>query len=140
MRRSRDTFQRMMDRMEDMFREFDVDLDQQLPQRAGRLPVDIEETGGQLIVCADLPGIEKDQITLQVTEDTISIDATDEREVTEEGKNYVRQERRNRRYKRRLDLPVTVDPDSADAEYKNGVLTVTIDKAGTGGKYDVDIE
>ncbi len=146
-----DTFRRMMEKMEDRFRDleetfrtFERDFDDEfsgaLRNRFGSFPVDIEETDDHVTVRADLPGIEKDQIDINVTENMVNIAAQDEREVREEGKNYVRQERRSQNYNRNLRLPVPVDPDSAEASYDNGVLTVMIDKPSSGTGTSVDIE
>lgn len=143
-----DTFQRMMKKMEDAFQDmerafrgFDTDIEQQMQRYRGRsqLPVDIEDTGDAVEVRADLPGMEKDQIDVAVTPDSVQIAASDEREVAEESENYVRQERQQRSVQRTIGLPVTVDPDSAEASYDNGVLTVEIDKEAE-DRTNVDVE
>lgn len=150
---SNDTFRRMMERMEDTFRDlestfrdFEHDFDkqfgdqfEQIKGRIGSFPVDVQETDSNVVVKADLPGIEKDQIDVNVTEYSINIQAQDEREVKEEGKNYVRQERRAQNYQRSIRLPVEVDPGSAEANYTNGVLTVTLAKTDTGKGSNIEI-
>jgi HSP20 family protein len=146
-----DTFRRMMEKMEDRFREledtvrtfeqdFDSEFGDSLRSRFGSFPVDIEETDDEITVKADLPGIEKDQIDVNVTENMVTIQAQDEREVREEGKNYVRQERRAQNYNRNLRLPASVDMDSAEAAYDDGVLTVTVEKQSASKGTSIDIE
>lgn len=145
-----DTFRRMMEQMEERlrdvektFRDFERDFDEQFGQqirgRFGGFPVDIQETDESVLLKADLPGIEKDHIDVSVTDSTVNIQAQDEREVTEEGKDYVRQERRAQNYQRSIRLPVDVDPDSADATYNKGVLTVTLEKTAESQGTDVDV-
>lgn len=103
------------------------------------MPVDVQEDGDHLIVRADLPGVEKDRITVSADTDTLEIRADDTREMREENERYLRQERSRRRFQRSLTLPVRVDPDSAEARYENGVLTVRLKTAGDGERRDIDV-
>jgi len=99
----------------------------------GTVPVDIKETGDGYVVTADLPGVEKDQISLRVEDDRLHIGATQDRAVAEEGKDYVRRERSSRKMQRSVSLPGPVDPDSAAASYAGGVLTVRLEKGSPSG-------
>lgn len=148
---NKDTFRRMMEKMEDTFRDFEdmfQDVEREfgdqfgtsIRNRFGQFPVDIEETDNSVIVKADLPGMEKDRITVNAEDTMISIRAHDEREVREEGKNYLRQERSAQNYQRNIRLPVPVDPNSAEATYTSGVLTVTLDKADDGRGTEIDVK
>jgi len=76
--------------------------------------VDVMEEDEDVVVVAELPGIEKDDIKLHTTEDrlTISVDTP------------------NRKYHKELALPAKVDHRSARASYKNGVLEVRLKKLG----------
>lgn len=74
--------------------------------------VDVIETEDQVKVIAELPGVEKDDIKLNATEKTLTISVDTEK----------------RRYHKDLQLPVEVDPESAKASYKNGVLEVQLVK------------
>ncbi len=143
---NQDMLEKMMQKMDETFRDIDnmfSDLDQQfgdqLGDRFGRFPVDVEETEENIVVKADLPGVEKDQIDVTATGDQVRIEATDEQEVREEGKNYLRQERRAKNHQRRIRLPVEVDPDSAEATYTNGVLTITLSKTEDSQGEDIEI-
>jgi len=75
--------------------------------------VDILEEDKHVVVVAELPGVEKEEINLFAAEDalTISVDTA------------------NRKYHKELALPAKVDPKSARASYKNGVLEVRLTKA-----------
>ncbi|MDY6769250.1 MAG: Hsp20/alpha crystallin family protein [Candidatus Nanohaloarchaea archaeon] len=138
--RSQDPFQEMRKRMEDMFNSFRT-LEEQFPETgAAAVPVDIEEDDGTVTVRADLPGVDSDQIDVKATNDALDIRAQHEEEVEEEQKDYYRRERSARRYQRSVALPAHVDPDSAEASYENGVLTVTLDKAEGEAARTVDVE
>lgn len=129
----------MMEKMEDTFREFDTELNEQFGARLG-MPIDVEETDETIVVRADLPGVEKDNIAVTANEDAVNIRAHDDREVKEEGKNYIRQERRTQQFNRTVTLPANIDPDSAEAEYDQGVLTVTLEKSSAGSGTDVEVK
>lgn len=131
----RDPFRRMREQMEDAFR----DLEQEFPGRSGTVPVDIEETGDTVVVRADLPGVETDNIHVEATEDALEIRATEEREIAHEEKEFYRRERSARSFRRTLSLPARVDPDTAEAEYENGVLTVTLQKTEESSGREIDV-
>jgi len=82
--------------------------------------VDVFETDSEVVVVAEMPGVEKEKIDVKVTEDgkTLIISASNE----------------DRKYYKEVDLPVKVDPLSAKATYKNGVLEVKLKKIGKEGK------
>lgn len=72
--------------------------------------VDVIVTDGEVKVIAELPGVEKEDINLHGTEDTLTISV----------------DTAERKYYREVDLPVKVDPKKAKSSYKNGVLEVTL--------------
>lgn len=79
----------------------------------GREPItDITESEGEVYVTAEIPGVEKKDIDIRLTEDTLTIDVKNPK----------------RRYYKSITLPCAVDPDSAKATYKNGILDITIKK------------
>lgn len=121
-------FERMNRELDELGRQFD-------PTPSGRgVRVDVAERDDELVVTADLPGFEKDDIEVEVYEDTLTIEA-DRGEASEERSGeggdeprYHRRERRRTSVSRRLRLPAEVDEDGATATYTNGVLTVTLRK------------
>lgn len=131
----RDPFQRMVDRMEDVVR----DIERRFPPGGGHVPVDVRERDGEIVVTAELPGIEKDMIDLRVDTDSVRISASDDVEMAEENERYVRRGRSTRQLRRRVALPAPVDPDTAEASYENGVLTVTVETSTDGSGRTVDI-
>jgi len=74
------------------------------------------------------PGFEKEQIKVSVEENILSISAEKEEKKLDEGNRYTRKEYNFSTFKRHFTLPKTVDAAKIAAEYKNGVLFVTLPK------------
>jgi HSP20 family protein len=95
----------------------------------GAIPkVDIRETDSEVEVTAELPGMDEADIDVSVADGVLTIrgERKAERETKNEG--YVRRERSFGRIERVVPLPAGIDPNSATANFKNGVLAVTIAK------------
>jgi HSP20 family protein len=89
--------------------------------------VDIYETENELVFKADLPGVDKNAIEVRMENGTLALKG--ERKFNEEAKNgYHRVERGYGAFSRYFTLPETVDADKVAADYKDGVLTVTLPK------------
>jgi len=88
--------------------------------------VEVIERGGQLIVRADLPGLTKDDINVDVTDDALIIrgERKSEREENEEG--YYRTERSYGSFYRSVPLPEGVKAENANATFRNGVLEIML--------------
>lgn len=89
---------------------------------------DIEDKGDKLEVTAEMPGVDKKDIKVNLTNDTLTIKAEKKEEKEEKRKNYYYKERSYGGFYRSITLPVEVDPKTAKATYKDGVLQITIDK------------
>ncbi|MFB6160530.1 MAG: Hsp20/alpha crystallin family protein [Haloferacaceae archaeon] len=104
------------------------------PETAG-VQIDLEDTDDELVLTADLPGFEKDDIDVRVTDHSLRLTAERESEETEEGEEaggkYIRRERHRKSVGRSIPLPQSVERDGIDATYRNGVLTVRMPKAET---------
>ncbi len=79
-------------------------------------------------VIMEIPGINKEDIDISVTDNTVTVKAETKAEQKKEDKGYFYQERRYGRFQRGFSLPAEVLPDSASAEYKNGVLEIRLKK------------
>lgn len=108
---------------------------------SNRMSVDLVDRDGELVVTADAPGFEKDEIDVRVSGRTLTIEAERERSTEEEDETYLRSERRSESLRRTVQLPERVDEEAVSATYKNGVLTITLPKhdPDVGGK-SIDIE
>src|SRR4030095_3006522 len=89
--------------------------------------VDIFERNGKLVVRADLPGMTKDDITVEVTDDAVVMDGESRYEHEEKETGIYRSERSYGRFHREIPLPEGVKTENATATFKNGVLEVTLD-------------
>ncbi|PIE70899.1 MAG: heat-shock protein [Deltaproteobacteria bacterium] len=88
--------------------------------------VDIFEAADAFVIKADLPGIPKENIDIDVKDRVLTVcgERADETEVKEE--TYFRKERRVGKFMRTFSLPATVDAENITAEHADGVLTVRI--------------
>ncbi len=75
-----------------------------------------------------MPGLEKQDIKINVTEDRLEISAETKHEEKKEEKGYVYRERSTGSYYRAVSLPSPVDPDISKASYQNGVLEIKMPK------------
>ncbi len=91
--------------------------------------VDIEETNNEIIVRAELPGMEKDDIDIEATEDSLVIAAKHKREEVKREKGAMFAKRGFIGFYREIPLPTEVIPEKAKATYRNGVLEIVLPKA-----------
>lgn len=96
---------------------------------AGSFKVDVKETDDAYTVEADMPGVTKDNIDIEHSNDTltIAVDYKDEDDKKDDGGNYVYRERKHASMKRSMVLK-DGDEDAISAKLENGVLTVTVPK------------
>jgi HSP20 family protein len=96
----------------------------------GRLwapPVDVVENENELTLRLDLPGVDLQAIDIQLTGETLTLRG-ERRFERREGEGYVHMERPYGTFQRSFNLSVPVQPDGVRADYKDGVLTVTLPK------------
>lgn len=95
-----------------------------------RVPaVDIKDVGTGYFVEAEIPGVAKEDVEIEIGEDAIEISAKREEEKEEKGEGYIRKERGSLRFYRRLPLPDDVDREKVEAKMENGVLRISLPKA-----------
>lgn len=90
--------------------------------------VDVSETEKEVVVKADLPGMDEKDIGVELTGDTLTLKGEKKSESEEKGKHFYRMERSTGTFQRTLALPAEVDPAKVEATFKKGVLTVTLAK------------
>ena len=88
--------------------------------------VDILEKDGNLILRAELPGMTEKQIELKLEGNTLTLKGERKTEADDKKNNYHRVESFYGSFMRTFRLPDTVDMDKISADYKNGVLTITL--------------
>ncbi len=102
--------------------------------------VDIHENENELVLKADLPEIDPKQVGIQMENGTLTLRGERRFEEQKNGKAYHRIERGYGTFVRAFTLPETVDPEKVKADYKNGVLTVTLPKKEVAKPRSVKIE
>ncbi len=90
--------------------------------------VDILETEDELVLKADVPEVELDDIDIRLENGTLTLKGERKFEKNEQHKGYHRIERSYGSFVRYFTLPESIDPERVRADYKNGVLTVTLPK------------
>ena len=90
--------------------------------------IDLSETDGEVVVKASLPGVKAEDVDISVNDGMLTVKGERKSEETE-GENFYRREVRYGSFSRSVPLPSRVDYEHADAEFNDGVLTVTLPKA-----------
>jgi HSP20 family protein len=91
-------------------------------------PVDIYETDEALVLKAELPGFSRDDIGIELKENTLSIKGERKREDEVKEGNYHRMERVYGAFQRSFMLPTTVEQEKVRASYKDGILELHLPK------------
>lgn len=102
--------------------------------------IDIEDKGNSIVVDADMPDIDRKDIDLKVSEDSVTIKAEKTTDRESRGDGYYARERSSSGYYRVVKLPDYVDADSAKASYRNGTLKVELKKSKQRGTHSVKVE
>lgn len=100
--------------------------------------VDFFETAASFVLNAEVPGLARDQIEIHAEENRIIIRG-DRTSVQVPCEQYHRVERGHGRFSRAFNLPEPIDVESVSADLKDGVLTVTLPKAGGRGSRRIDV-
>jgi len=92
-------------------------------------PVDIYETEDKIVLSAELPGMRREDISVEVKNNTLTIKGERKFERESEAKNYSRIERSYGSFQRVFTLPQEVQQDKVKARYENGILEIILFKA-----------
>jgi len=107
----------------------------------GKSPsVDVIERDDAVIVKAELPGVDKKDIDVSVTSNTVTIKGSTSHEEKEEKGDYYRCEMSRGSYSRTLSLPADVDEAKAKAKLKDGILELTLPKLTKSKRRSVKVE
>jgi HSP20 family protein len=104
------------------------------------MAIDLAEHDDEFVASVDLPGFERDEVEVRVTDHTLRIEAEHEESTEESEENYLRRERRHESVSRSIRLPDEVDTDAVSASMNNGVLTVTLPKLESENAREIEIE
>ena len=107
--------------LDDLFDNFITSRDN------NNMKCDIYEKGGNYHIEMDIPGFDKNDISIEVKDGYLTISAEKNEEDNKEEKNYIRKERRYAKYERSFYLG-DLDSENIEAEFNNGILKVTVPK------------
>lgn len=102
--------------------------------------IDLYDQGKELVLKAEVPGIDPKDIDVRVLEDRVVIRGEVRRDEEVKDENYYRCERAYGSFARTIPLPVNVNPSEAKASYKNGVLTLVLPKVEPGKEEGFKVE
>lgn len=102
--------------------------------------VDLEDAGKEFLLKADVPGFEKEDVRIQMDENSVTISAETESEKKKEGKNFIHRERGYKSFCRTVALPEQTDPHKSEAQLKKGVLKIRMAKTKPKEKFRIDVK
>ena len=107
----------------------------------GKMPdVDIIERDDEVVIKAEMPGVDKKDIDISVTQNSVTIKGTASHEEKEERGDYYRCEISRGSYARTMSLPAEVDETKSKATYKDGVLQLTLPKLKKSKRHSIKVE
>ena len=126
------SLQREMNRVfDDFIRGFD-----EMPLGASQEPfgkflpaVDVKENDKEIVVTAELPGLDEKDFELTLTNDALAIKGEKKEKKDDKGKDYYHMERSYGYFSRVIPLPPGISPEKVNAIYKKGILTVRLPKS-----------
>ena len=112
-----------------------------IPALRGDLRVDVRDHDDEVVVVADLPGVEKDDVSIQLMDPkTLQISCERRADEEERVEGYYMKERRFGSMDRLIHLPAEVTESGGSASFKNGVLEVRLKKSAEERKKQIPIE
>jgi len=102
--------------------------------------VDIKEDQDKVALIFELPGMEKDDIKVSVKDNVLSVSGERKIECKDENEKYIRSEIRCGFFSRSFTLPKTVDSNSVSADYRNGMLTISLAKREESKPKEIEVK
>ena len=128
--------------LDDMFKGFwmrPVRLDVEMPQQL-QIKLDVKSSDGAYTVAAELPGVKKEDIKIDIDGNRVTISAEVKKESEEKkGEEVIRSERYYGAISRSFTLDADIDEAKADAKYSDGVLKLTLPKKAAASRKRVTV-
>jgi len=93
------------------------------------MPIDMYQTENEVVVKTALPGVKPDDLDITITGDTLSLRGESKVDEKVKRENYIYQEHRYGAFNRIVNLPGGLDTNKAEANFEDGILTLTIPKS-----------
>lgn len=118
---------KLQEEMNRIFSNFDRELKRS--EYSFREPLtDLRDEEDSIVAAIELPGVDKRDIKINVTEESLEIKVEKKEEAKIKGKNYIKEERAYKGFYRKITLPEKIIPDKVKANYKDGILEVIMPK------------
>lgn len=130
----------LQDEMNRLFNDFFSPDERLLGEVEFSPSVDISENKNEVVVKADLPGMEEKDIDVSIAGDLLTIKGERKDEKEEKEDDYYRRERVYGSFSRQITLPKHIKREDVKAKFKNGVLTITLPKSEDYKEKEVKIE
>ncbi|MEQ8153878.1 MAG: heat shock protein Hsp18 [Clostridiaceae bacterium] len=118
---------------------FDEDFLASMNNVGGNFKVDLKETDDKYLIEADLPGVKKEDIKVDIKDNYLVINAKREESKEDKKENYVRREKHYGEFTRSFYVD-NIDENTIDAAFKDGVLKITLQKLAKGKEETKKIE
>lgn len=105
-----------------------VEESEEFEEGDGQLAIDVYQTDSDIVVEAPVAGVSVDDLDIEITPESVTIRGKREKGVKGENRDYLYQECYWGRFSRSVILPQEVNPDHANASFKNGVLKISLPK------------
>ncbi len=121
--------------LETLRSEMDRMFERWMPDAAGEdglafIPsVEMDETDAEIHLKIEVPGLEANDLTVEVTEDSVSVKGERKSESESESEGTIRSEFHYGRFKRMIPMPTLIQPDHVEANYDKGVIKLTLPKS-----------
>jgi HSP20 family protein len=134
-------FNRMRNQMENIWGSLRGKVEHFKDNYANVFPLlNVYESDDCVTLTAELPGVKAEDLEISIKSDTLTL--AGEKKINErpQDANFFRQERISGSFRRSLTLPAKVDPEKAEAKFKNGIITVTLPKAAEAKAHSVSVK
>jgi HSP20 family protein len=108
--------------------------------RGWRPSVDISETEDQLLIKAELPGLDAKDVSVSLSGDLLTIKGKKKQEKEKKDEHFHSSERYYGSFQRSFRLPVNIKTDEVDATFKKGILQIALRKTKESRKKDIEIK
>ncbi len=109
------------------------------PQPVFNPRVDVREEKDAVVLSAEIPGVEKDNLNVEINDGVITLSGTKQVDAEADEQGVYRAERSFGEFKRSFVLPDTIDAERIDAQYRHGVLKVTLPKKPEAAPKQIEI-
>ena len=130
---------RLSRNFDDLFRNF-FDENMQTSPTVWRPAMDALENEKSYVVSFSLPGFERDDINVTMKNGTLTVKAEHKSEDKQEGDNFIYREISRGTFQRSIELPENIKGDKIDAEYKSGILNLTIPKTEAALPKEIEVK